>query len=227
MQTYGVGTEKRLDASFASFMRGCELGGGASCTMAGRMQATGHGVAAADVAQGAELYNRGCEANDATGCLLLAVTLMEHPDVFAGVDDAAQAAASYSKKACDLDSPEACYLMGIRHSSGEGVNKDALRAASMFGKACKLSYVPGCYQLAVHYAAGVGVPKDAVLAAKYFRLSCENGSVEGCINFASALQNGEGVPHNPKAAQVIYQRALEMREKAKREAQAGGAAPGK
>eukprot|EP00300_Choanocystis_sp_HF-7_P022204 c21373_g1_i1.p1 GENE.c21373_g1_i1~~c21373_g1_i1.p1 ORF type:complete len:318 (-),score=49.98 c21373_g1_i1:75-983(-) len=215
LRAAGVGIASAPELAFAHFVRGCNIGGGPSCTMAAKFAGAGVGTEK-DPAQAAELLNKGCALNDGPACLGLSVMIERAPELFSDVDDAEAKALEYTRKACELDVPLACFMLGLRMRSGVGAPKDELRAAAMFGRACKLSYVPGCYELGVSYAVGTGVSKDAVLAAKYFRLACENGSPEGCLNFAAALNNGEGVPHNPKAAQMIYQRAVALREQAEK-----------
>jgi TPR repeat protein/membrane associated rhomboid family serine protease len=77
-----------------------------------------------------EIFQTGCAANAATGCLYLGAVLEDHEADFAGAD------ALYAR-ACELGDAIGCTLHADMLEAGKGVAKDLQQAAEFYRRACE------------------------------------------------------------------------------------------
>jgi hypothetical protein len=100
---------------------------------------------------------------------------------------------------------EAQYLLGYRHFSGDGADKDYRLAFSLWSKAARLGHPDAQNNLAFLYATGQGVARSDKMALHWYRKSAESGNATGQFNLGKMLAQGIGV----KADQVEARSWLE------------------
>lgn len=115
---------------------------------------------------------KACDGNDNTGCFNLAVSY----DLGEGVTRDNIKAYELYKKACELNHPNACYVVGGYFGNGTG--KDEQTALKYFIKACKLGEWSAC-----NNAGAILFNQDKTQdALKCFKKACEHGDEWGCKN---------------------------------------------
>jgi TPR repeat protein len=163
-----------------------------------------------DVARGATLLGRACDAGHARACDRLA-DLHTRYVRFPGTDR--KAAPSLRREACDRGYTPACHTLGELHRKGDfagGVAKDPAEAERLLGLACDGGIAESCFDLGLFHDRGEGVTKDATRAVARYRQACDLGSAVGCNNLGVAYQRGEGgVPVDVARARELYQQACD------------------
>ncbi len=112
--------------------------------------------------------------------------------------------------ACDNDYMDACRMLGVLYSNGNGVSKNLAKANELFSKSCDNNEMKACRNLGLLYANGDGVEKNYAKAAELFQKACDGNEMKGCYNLAVAFQNGDGVTQNEQKAIALYDKACKL-----------------
>lgn len=133
-----------------------------------------------DIIKALGVLIQGCEYKNAESCLKLA-NLYEND---ANAIKSNYLYFGYIQKACNLDSIDACYAMGVEYYRGNDIlNKDIKKSFDLFKKACDNGNMKGCNNLAVIYNNGdSGIKKDIKLAKELFDKACKSGYQPSCDN---------------------------------------------
>ncbi len=84
------------------------------------------------------------------------------------------------ERACKVDGPAACVLLGGALYVGKFDLPDEGRAVTLFDGACNLRFSSGCVLLGVALVQGKGVAADPVRARDLFRAACDDDNALGC-----------------------------------------------
>jgi hypothetical protein len=166
------------------YRQACDSGNSLACTNLGWMLQFGKG-GAADLAESARLYRRGCEGSSCVGpnnrgCLNVGRMLREG----GGVDRNDVEATRLFRAVCDrspLDDEDAkdvahgCSLAGTAYLLGQGVAKDRPRAIALLEKGCAAADTFGCFNLGAAFEGD-----DNARAAGYYDKACKAGDREAC-----------------------------------------------
>ena len=71
---------------------------------------------------------------------------------------------------------EAQYSLGLKYSSGDGIQKDKAEAAKWYRKAAEQGDARAQMNLGYMYSKGEGIPKDEAEGEKWYRKSAEQGN---------------------------------------------------
>ena len=113
------------------YQKGCDLGFPLSCTELGLEIASANGEPSVAV----EAFTKGCNGDDAGGCLSLAALTLEGIVIPKDPTEGQR----LMKRACDLDSGDACFrLSKLVHPS------NPTEAATLKKKACELGFTDAC-----------------------------------------------------------------------------------
>ena len=125
-------------------------------------------------------YQRECDANNGESCLQLGILLEKGKQIQKNV----MRAEELYKKACNLDSANACAVLGTFYAEGIGSKGINLDAAFIYTeKACKKEHYSACVNLGVMYLQGQGVEKNFTKAVNIFNETCNKGSQISCENY--------------------------------------------
>ncbi len=89
------------------------------------------------------------------------------------------------KRACNLNSGNACYNLANSFTTGQGVAKNLHLAAKYFQKACSLKIAQSCTSLGFAYAYGHGVHVNHPKAISFFKKACKLGDIYACNDYMS------------------------------------------
>lgn len=186
MHEKGEGVPKDASRFDSLFERGCKLGSGVCQDIA-----YFHHVLP---------YEGDCAKGDAEACSHIGDAYYGGPDYLIVKKDKA---AEHFRKACDGNYAQACFMLGLLHSEGDGVNKDAAKANELFRKAGDLSRKGcdgnskdaswDCRRLGTLYKHGLGVAADPARAKILYDKSCQLGDKEAC-----SLQVADAAAPRPK-----------------------------
>lgn len=137
----GRADDPSRDRLRAATERGCELGVGSACFMAGLIQDEGKGVPR-DPQAAVAFYEKGCAADAGMACTNAGVSLLGGAAT-AGSPDAARAL-RLLERACALDAAQGCLSLGVVYLQGKLVAKDPARGETHVRKACSLGFEPAC-----------------------------------------------------------------------------------
>src|SRR5439155_23018509 len=112
----------------------------------------------------------GCEARDASKCLLMAHAADEARD--------SKAALGYLDDACSAGAAEACAEAGERWL--RPATRDAARGIAALQRGCAALSAPACARLARVYEEGDGTNANAVLAGEMRDKACAAGDGRSC-----------------------------------------------
>jgi len=110
---------------------------------------------------------------------------------------------------CDANDYQACFDLGERYRTANGVGEDLTRANELFDRACVGGFARSCTSLGSSYLRGRGVAKDTKRAMTLFLKSCETGWAWGCHTLAGRYWTGDGGTKDHKEAEVYYQKACD------------------
>ncbi|MDP6351138.1 MAG: tetratricopeptide repeat protein [Alphaproteobacteria bacterium] len=99
-----------------------------------------------------------------------------------------------------ITDPEAQYLLGLGHQTGDGVVKNHALAWRWFQKAARQDHVPAQLALAAMYETGSGMPLDYAAAAEWYRRAAEAGDRHAQARLGRLYRFGFGVPRNSATA---------------------------
>jgi TPR repeat protein len=153
-----------------------------------------------DPEKAVQLFQKGCDADNAGSCVNLGVFQEQGKGT---PKDVKKAIDSY-KKACNLKSGLGCRNLGVVYENpadGE-VDKDAARHS--YEAACQYGDTPGCGNLGVLYMNGDGIPADKQKAREYLQKACDAKDELHCMNLGILLIRGEGGPEDkPKGTEYL------------------------
>lgn len=122
-----------------------------------------------------------------------------------GVERDYHTAATFYRRGCRAEMPEACHWLARLHFGGFlGGEPDLHEAAALYQQACDADFFSSCHALAGLYENGFGVPLNFELAAAMHRVLCEGGIARACSSLARLYWIGEGVPQSYPEAFALY-----------------------
>ncbi len=168
----------------------CSKKSPAACVAAANDLESSDDATVAGREQAVVLYRQGCNWGHAPACVLAGRRLRNGKSV---AHDPA-AAAGLFRTACESGNGEACNMLGIMHSSGEGgLSADLTRSRQLYQQACSDGWAWGCYNLAVRMRDGEGGDQDLSGAASNFAAACDGGVGDGCNAAGIQFWGGKGV----------------------------------
>lgn len=100
------------------------------------------------------------------------------------------------EKAAARGNPEACFQLGVRFETGDGVKPDAARARQLYEKAAKGGSAMALYRIGRFYLNGIGVDRDPDLAARCYRIAALANVPVAQYNLGAMLVSARGVPRD-------------------------------
>ncbi|CAE7945712.1 hypothetical protein FNF29_08375 [Cafeteria roenbergensis] len=194
----GKGVQKDRTAALELFERGCELGNGDACDLAGRSL-----LEAAARAESADSPAEGAAKPDATrGGGIVKTGSAGSAALKAG--DAAAMRAHADKllqRGCvDLENATACKFLGEVLLVGRfGHPMDKPRAAELLETACDRFEMTACRNLMLMHVRGDGVPKDFAKAEEFRQRSVAAVEQESGVRMPEYLQERFRKNHGPEA----------------------------
>lgn len=163
-----------------------------------------------ELAEAAALFQRTCEAGFGLSCSNLADRIegATAPGIVADP-------AALRERACLLNDPYACVLVGYAHASAEPPDNAA--AVRAYAHACELGEPQGCYALGLVLRDRTDVDTDWGWAQEALRQGCDGAIDAACYEYAVGLAYGpEGagtdVPQaDLDAARALFERLCEAR----------------
>lgn len=108
---------------------------------------------------------------------------------------------------CRQKQGDACYRLGQRFETGQGIELDLTTAAALYQRACQAQHLSSCFALGTFFLRGRGVVQDEKQAATYFSQICEKNHGLGCAAFAQLLEKGWGSSQDHTRAFSLYEKA--------------------
>ncbi len=149
----------------------CGPGNAEYCRNAGKLREGAPGVAASPE-EAAELYVKGCQADDRDSCLEQARLYASHPQL----GDPRQAL----DEACARAVPGVCLAAGRGDLTGEPGRRQPARAIERFERACAQAEAEGCLELARGRRDRIAGAVDRAIIVETFRKACAAGSLAAC-----------------------------------------------
>lgn len=183
--------------------RACQLGEGMACTAMGLLFTVGWQVSASPSRSLLE-FRRGCQKDDAHGCLLAAVLLLEKQNA-----SSSKQAATLLRKACVLGSGVGCMAMATglqwKWSLRQPQHHKAL--VKGFQRGCQRGRGKSCLGLGL--AALVSSATQFKQAGSVLRKACLLGESMGCSLYGVLRLSGLGVPKSPRVAVQAFRRGCQ------------------
>ncbi len=142
-----------------------------------------------------------CMDNNATACYRYALPMVTGEN--AKVQDIKEEGMSFIRKACILEEPRACDIMG------ENYFQDANYRAALpyLEKSCQRGIKDACEAMGTIYRDGHDVRPDDVKSREYYEKACELQSGNACFNVAIIYRGGFGVEKSRIKEKTYYQKA--------------------
>ena len=113
---------------------------------------------------------------------------------------------------------QARYNLGLRYSTGRGVQRNDREAVGWYRKAAEQGHAQAQYALGVMYANGprfvclyrCGVARDDTEAVAWYRKAAEQGNADAQNNLGVMYANGRGVSRNDAEAVAWYRKAADQ-----------------
>lgn len=102
--------------------------------------------------------------------------------------------------------------LGVRYSTGDGVEKDEAQAVKWYRMAAQQGIVAAQFNLGLFYYQARGVQRDLQEAAHWYRTAADQGHARSQITLALLYETGEGVPRDEFEAIMWHRRAAEQGE---------------
>ncbi|KFM69405.1 Sel1 repeat-containing protein 1-like protein, partial [Stegodyphus mimosarum] len=134
-----------------------------------------------------------------------------------GIEKDVLSAFNYYKKACSLDSAEACLHCGVMlttkdKSAKDIITRDYVEGLKYLEKSCAGGNATACYFASSLYITGAeGIPKNRTKASELSRLACDGRNVYACMNLSQMYREGDGVEKDEEKANLYKERAREIR----------------
>lgn len=110
-------------------------------------------------------------------------------------------------RAASAGDPEACFQLGVRFDTGDGLPRDPERAARLYLRAARGGLAAAQYNLGLLYAQGRGVRRDDRRAARWYARASARGEVRAQSNLGCCYAQGLGVPRDAARARHWFERA--------------------
>ncbi len=196
----GVGTRADRAAGKALLDGTCQRGHAPACVMLGELMGRGP-----DAAKAFALFERACEAGEASGCAARArarvLGVGTSPDIQAGRRELEALCRTRVEAACVA-------LATTLVEPPPGERADGARAAKLFERACGAGSAPACAELGALRLAGIGGKADDVAAITLLERACDHGSGAGCARVGDLYARGSRTyPANPITAAIWHRRA--------------------
>lgn len=166
---------KNYDKAKVAYEKGIKLKSGECYNNLAIMYVYGKGVKK-DLFKAKALLEKSCNLKESIGCTSLGnLYYTESLDYIKAI--------KYYKKACFLDSGQACYNLGVFYANGDGINQNYFKARDLYERGCKLNDGMACYHLGLLYDSGLGGIRDRSFAKLCFSKSCDLGYSKGCKKY--------------------------------------------
>jgi TPR repeat protein len=176
---------------------GCEQNKAADCTDLGKLLELRK-----DLKNSRQLYERGCDLGDASGCELAGTGILMKRY---GETDAPKGDAFFAK-ACELGEAFGCVYHGLDVAQANGVKANPKQANELYKKACEQGAMTGCYNLGFSLANGFASPVNAGEARRLFRKACDGGYGIACVALGNLLAPGSGNEDDDVDANRFFKR---------------------
>lgn len=187
----------------AAWKRACfrraevDLGAARSCALLAKFQ-----VETGDTANALRSARRMCIPELPTGCTFVGKQLVAREQSLEGV--------MFLERACGLDEPEGCRLIGMLYGTGTaGLAKDPVKATFYFERGCSLGDPGSCGMAGRRRMVGDGVARDPGKAQILYSRGCVLGDSASCNGEGTAFYRGWGAPRDAGRAVELFRRACE------------------
>jgi TPR repeat protein len=127
---------------------------------------------------------------------------MEKPWYRKWFGQAGQTLSAPVRAKADAGDPEAQYLLGLKHASGEGEAQDYLEAARWYRLAADQDHALAQYNLGVMYSRGQGFPKDDTTASQWFEKAALQGDPGAQFNLGVRCQRASYRTQSTEASEA-------------------------
>lgn len=153
------------------------------------------------------------------GCIISYVSLSliayaedSHPSLtvkgLGNLERSREKAATYWKKACDVQHDRACHMVSEMYHYGVGVPKNLSLAQQIRKSTCDRGHADSCHALGVSYLTSTGKARDASKALEPLSRACERGHGGACHNLAVMYRKGDGV----KQSDTLFEKFARLAE---------------
>ena len=177
------------------------------CVLLAMSYEDGDGVAQ-DAGKAVALYQKACDAGEASGCNNLAVMYKRGH----GIPANAAKAAVFRGKACDRGELGNCEILARAYEAGDGVARDFSKAAALYQKVCDGgsdgTYDHACFALGQLYErGGAGITKDVARAISLYQRTCDGRDSDGCT--ALGILYTQGPKKDEATAAKLFRKACD------------------
>lgn len=203
----GIISEKNITKSLFYHDKACEMGYGASCVDLATIYLTGDDELKSDKEKSLEYAKKGCELNISSACYGEGALYVEKKEY--------QTAMPSLKKACELDSADACtvFINLVANNIDSNIlsNLDVKNAAV---KLCSLDNGYGCKVLASYYLSDNNLTKrDPKEALRLFIKACDLKEADACVIsaklYGSEVKETE-LSEDKEKAKIFYKKACDL-----------------
>lgn len=208
IETFG---EKGFKKAFEFWIKGCNLGGAASCMHLAGFYIDGV-IVKQDTQKALTLFTKACDKGAGASCLRLGALYAKGKVV----EKDLQKAHKLYNKACELKDESGCIALASLYEFGKGVKQDLQKARALYAKACDMRSVTACYHLgAAHYNSKLGLEKDDFQAEALLSKACYVGRLgvdeftymeNACFMLAHIYSFSESFPRDYAKAKELYTR---------------------
>jgi TPR repeat protein len=233
MYAQGCGVAQDLARAEALYQRSCGFGSMVGCASAATVtkdversialleEPCARGYRYACGVLGAELFNRGKEADVARATDLLDKACREDRPVFCGalgtlvaqwkIEPRFAATRELLEQACRGQDPDSCHTLATALEDGSLGTVDYDRAAALNSATChQLNHLPSCNSFGSMLMNGRGCEQNQWQGAWYFYQACNRGYGPACDSMGEATEKGWGGPASPSKALPFYDHACKL-----------------
>ncbi|MBK6685448.1 MAG: sel1 repeat family protein [Deltaproteobacteria bacterium] len=110
--------------------------------------------------------------------------------------------------ACEAKKAKACFALGERYTSGQGVDQNESTAVEYYQRACALKHLSACNTMGnIHHEGWGGAEQSDRRAFEYYQKACDGGHGDACHSLGYLTEKGRGVEANPKKALQLYEKS--------------------
>ncbi len=191
----------------------CGAGIGEACLEAGDKIRFGAAASTHSPGEGAQFYERGCNAGVAFACARLAY----HAGTGLAMtrDDARMF--TLFEKSCACGSDVGCSGVAFGYRDGRGAARDFGRAKSLFESLCRRNVESACVHLGYMLEVGQGGPPESDRAKALYRHACDDANrdtegSQGCYMLGQMFRDGRGVTQDDKSAYDLFDQACQLQQ---------------
>jgi len=213
---YGLGTlyesgDGSMEQAVSFYDSACEAEYAPACSRLGDLYLRGNEVLDRNRDLGMRYIERGCDAGDMDGCVLLG---QMYEGTYRGGRVVAlnlTLAVKLYSQACESDDVSGCYELATLFLTGKGVAPDVPRGLDLLRKSCSAGDGDSCGSLGMRFKLGDGLMKNTREAIHYLQEACALQHGSSCTVLGDMLENGDqGLTMDPVAASEHYQQACAL-----------------